>query len=276
MNGRCSIGVGPPTVRHAFALPNRPRRFHDKEDKTEDFERWRRCDLLTNPKIASCLIRRISQVAAASLASYGCAAAMKVVRVQTPADFDKVVADVLAHAPGPVFVVLFGSEDPETHESWCPDCVIADPLIRTAIRGVPDSTLIECPVGARSEYGRGARRAVAVVASGVAQPPEPARPAWGRGCRYKNKPEHPYRLHPQIKLTAVPTLVRWTKVRITDRAGRAVSPPLMCSRLCIAIAVQRNRTAPRRGWWRASWRPRTTSPTGSRLFCKMLCNTFWM
>jgi len=120
----------------------------------------RRGDLLTSPTAsdyACCLLHRFSQVATAGLAS-DCAATMKVVRVQTPADFDKVVGDVLANAPGPVFVVLFGSEDAETNESWCPDCVIADPLIRTAIRNVADSTLIECPVGARSEYGRDALR----------------------------------------------------------------------------------------------------------------------
>ena len=31
--------------------------------------------------------------------------------------------------------------------------------------------------------------------------------------RYKNKPEHLYRVHPQVKVTAVPTLIHWTKVR---------------------------------------------------------------
>ncbi|KAJ3272782.1 hypothetical protein HK104_004406, partial [Borealophlyctis nickersoniae] len=36
--------------------------------------------------------------------------------------------------------------------------------------------------------------------------------------RYKNNPTHPYRIHPQIKLTAVPTLIEWTK----DGPGRRV------------------------------------------------------
>jgi hypothetical protein len=82
---------------------------------------------------------------------------MKLVRVQATADFDEVVATTVAQAPGPVFVVLFGSATPETGESWCEDCVIADPLIRTAIKGVPQSTLIECPVGQRAEYARAQR-----------------------------------------------------------------------------------------------------------------------
>ena len=79
---------------------------------------------------------------------------MKIVRVVDLPDFDATVASTLAAAPGPVFVVLFGSEAPETGESWCEDCVIADPLIRSGVRAVPNATLIECPVGQRAEYGR--------------------------------------------------------------------------------------------------------------------------
>lgn len=83
-----------------------------------------------------------------------------------------------------VYVLFFGSEDPQTGESWCPDCVIADPLIRktlnrlaTTING--DVVLIEAPCGPRSVY--------------------------------KNNPEHPYRVDPLIKLKFVPTLVEWAQ-----------------------------------------------------------------
>ena len=75
---------------------------------------------------------------------------MKVTRVATAAEFDDAVGAAVQGAAGPVFVVLFGSEQPDTGESWCEDCVIADPLIRQAIRGVPHATLIECPVGDRA------------------------------------------------------------------------------------------------------------------------------
>ncbi|RKP24717.1 hypothetical protein SYNPS1DRAFT_2118, partial [Syncephalis pseudoplumigaleata] len=70
-----------------------------------------------------------------------------------------------------------GSPSPATGLSWCPDCVDADPHIRTAIEALPDSLLILCPVGDRA--------------------------AW------KNQPQHPYRCHPAIALTAIPTLIRW-------------------------------------------------------------------
>ena len=93
---------------------------------------------------------------------------MKLVRVPAFTDFDAVVASTVEAAPGPVFVVLIGSATEETGESWCEDCVIADPLIRAAIRGVPNSTLIECPVGQRAEYASRPR----------------GRPCtrWARGC----------------------------------------------------------------------------------------------
>merc|ERR1711916_236725 len=71
--------------------------------------------------------------------------------------------------------VFIGSEDPGTGESWCSDCVISDPIIRG---NVPQgATLVECPVGDRAVY--------------------------------KNNPDHPYRTHPEIALTAIPTLIAW-------------------------------------------------------------------
>jgi len=105
---------------------------------------------------------------------------MKIVRVANPDEFDSTMDSLkdTINAGTPVFVCLFGSEDPKTGESWCPDCVIADPLIRKQLGKVKNAILVECPVGERSIY--------------------------------KGNPNHPYRLHPQIKLTAIPTLLHWT------------------------------------------------------------------
>ena len=47
----------------------------------------------------------------------------KVVRVAKPQDFDSVVGD-LAEKVDQLYVVMIGSEDPQTGESWCEDCVI--------------------------------------------------------------------------------------------------------------------------------------------------------
>ena len=103
---------------------------------------------------------------------------MKAVRTTVEA-FDQTVQKVLEEH-SPVFVLFFGNELPETSESWCPDCVIADPRIRKAVLDHAPSTsaLIEAPVGLRDEW----RSSTNVYRS-----------------RYS--------------LTAIPTLFQWTKVK---------------------------------------------------------------
>ncbi|KAH6578554.1 hypothetical protein BASA60_003599 [Batrachochytrium salamandrivorans] len=97
----------------------------------------------------------------------------------TKGDFDNVLGSTIATSQGPVFVLFFGTEVSTTGESWCPDCVIADPLIRRTIARIPDAVLVEAPAG-------------------------------GRGAEYKGSL---YRSHPDIKLVAVPTLILWGEAR---------------------------------------------------------------
>ncbi len=74
------------------------------------------------------------------------------------------------------YFLFFGSDDPETGESWCPDCVTADPLIRAVVtREDPEAVLHECPVGLRS--------------------------AW------KGVENHSYKVHPVWRLERIPTLI---------------------------------------------------------------------
>lgn len=102
---------------------------------------------------------------------------MAIVRCSAPEDLDEVLTG-LKRAAGEALLIFFGSEDPQTGASWCPDCVTADPVLRAAIaRTRPQTTLYECPVGLRS--------------------------AW------KNVPDHPYRLHPDLRIARIPTLIRW-------------------------------------------------------------------
>ena len=102
---------------------------------------------------------------------------MPIVRCPTPADAETALAGLTQAAGGALFL-FFGSEDPETGQSWCPDCVTADPVLRLSCLTLrPDLTVHECPVGARS--------------------------AW------KNVPDHPYRVHPDWRLQRIPTLIRF-------------------------------------------------------------------
>ncbi|KAI9487361.1 MAG: hypothetical protein EXX96DRAFT_552851 [Benjaminiella poitrasii] len=100
---------------------------------------------------------------------------MKAVRVNEIEQFEPEVKKAL-ETGNPVFVLFFGTELPETSESWCPDCVIADPLVRKAVMNVKDSILIEAPVGNRNDW--------------------------------KGNTTHPYRVRYQVP--AIPTLFKWT------------------------------------------------------------------
>ncbi len=104
-------------------------------------------------------------------------------RCPTPADADASIAalrsaDKTGAKAGDGLFLFFGSTDPGTGQSWCPDCAVADPVLRSAIaRQRGDLTTYECPVGERS--------------------------AW------KGNAEHPYRLHPAFRVQRIPTLIRF-------------------------------------------------------------------
>ncbi|GAA5816505.1 hypothetical protein MFLAVUS_010034 [Mucor flavus] len=100
---------------------------------------------------------------------------MKSVRINNIEDFDIQVKAAL-ETGNPVFVLFFGTADAETSESWCPDCVIADPLVRKAVLQVKDSILLEAPVGGRDEW--------------------------------KGNTTHPYRV--RFSVPAIPTLYKWS------------------------------------------------------------------
>jgi thiol-disulfide isomerase/thioredoxin len=100
---------------------------------------------------------------------------MPIRRQPTPADAKRAF-DLLRAEGGSALFLFFGAEDPATGASWCPDCVTADPVLRSACAAQrPDLVLHECPVGQRSEW--------------------------------KNQPGHPYRLDPDFRIARIPTLL---------------------------------------------------------------------
>ncbi|CAG8689852.1 7687_t:CDS:2, partial [Ambispora leptoticha] len=82
------------------------------------------------------------------------------------------------------------TEEPSTGQSWCPDCAIADPLIRSTVNQYASSSntavvLIEAPVGSRSEW--------------------------------RQSSNHVYKRDPRINISRIPTLVRWkTNTRLVE------------------------------------------------------------
>ncbi|KAI8323953.1 hypothetical protein GQ54DRAFT_285471 [Martensiomyces pterosporus] len=101
---------------------------------------------------------------------------MKCVRVNDPSEFDAKVADALQKSNS-VFVLFFGREVSETNESWCPDCVIADPTVRKVVNTVENSILLEVPVDRKSDV---------------------------------SSPANIFRTREDIRLGAIPTLLKWT------------------------------------------------------------------
>jgi len=94
-----------------------------------------------------------------------------------PSLFDGALKELLAQDKI-LLVYVVGARD-EHGKSWCPDCVASDPILDEALSTFNKPTIVfEAPV-ARAEY--------------------------------KGNPNYPYRKHPQIQLTGVPTLVHWTK-----------------------------------------------------------------
>ncbi|KAJ2775810.1 hypothetical protein H4R18_005936 [Coemansia javaensis] len=108
---------------------------------------------------------------------------MRCIRVDEPAEFDRLVAEALTESRD-VFVLFFGREQAGTGVSWCPDCVIADPLVRRAIAKVEGSILLEVPVDPRSNTA---------------------------------SPAHIFRERGDVQLGCVPTLLRWTAAGPSQR-----------------------------------------------------------
>jgi hypothetical protein len=49
-----------------------------------------------------------------------------------------------------VFILFTGSKDPQTGQSWCPDCNVADPVIHNSMKYLNEnSEFITCIVGER-------------------------------------------------------------------------------------------------------------------------------
>jgi thiol-disulfide isomerase/thioredoxin len=75
------------------------------------------------------------------------------------------------------FILFLADNDPTTGQSWCPDCVRAEPVIYKTLEEFPEEVkLIRAYAGDR--------------------------PTW-------RTPAHPWRVDSRFKLTGVPTLVRW-------------------------------------------------------------------
>ncbi|GBG85501.1 hypothetical protein CBR_g40140 [Chara braunii] len=115
------------------------------------------------------------------------AVATKVVDVPSADGFDEAM-EKLAEVPN-VYVVFLADKDRSTGQSWCPDCRKAEPVIDKCFAEAAaekERVLVRCYVGDG--------------------------PTW-------RNPQHPFRTDSRLKLTGVPTLVRWEKGAVVRSLG---------------------------------------------------------
>ncbi|RNA10276.1 thioredoxin domain-containing 17-like [Brachionus plicatilis] len=81
-----------------------------------------------------------------------------------------------------IFILFTGNKDLPNEQSWCPDCNVADPVVKKCLEFLSeDSEFITCFVGDR--------------------------PTW------KN-PQNEFRTDRDIQLKCIPTLVQWKKNKV--------------------------------------------------------------
>lgn len=96
--------------------------------------------------------------------------------VKNPRDFDATLEKIKAALqPGDILVVLIkGVSHPKTHKSWCPPCVLAEPMVQRAVKAAKE------------------KRRVVYVQCNVER------------SVYLGNPKYLYRTHPFIKVTGIP------------------------------------------------------------------------
>ena len=104
---------------------------------------------------------------------------------ETPDEFQsKLSACEVSAGKRPLFILFTGSKDIVTGKSWCPDCVVADPVIDEILNSLEDGCmLLYCSVD-REPY---------------------------------RTPVYPYRTHPIIQLKCVPTLIKYQNGKVIAR-----------------------------------------------------------
>lgn len=97
--------------------------------------------------------------------------------VEVAEGIENFLETVEKHSGKRIFALFCGGVSPATGESWCPDCVKAEPVIEKGVAKAPeDAVFIKCSVGDRATW---------------------------------KDPNCEFRKHPQLKLVGVPTLLEW-------------------------------------------------------------------
>jgi 1,2-dihydroxy-3-keto-5-methylthiopentene dioxygenase len=103
--------------------------------------------------------------------------------IQHPAGADDTLApvmrDVAEGRTACAVVYVTGAHNPNTHQSWCPDCITADPVVKAQVSAARESSA----------------RPVAFVHATVQR------------TSYLRNPAYPLRHHPLLRVRAIPTVI---------------------------------------------------------------------
>lgn len=104
------------------------------------------------------------------------------IEVSNPSSFDEEFASIVRKYGDSkyIYVYVYAEKSAETGQSWCPDCVKAEPYVRKALaeKNAAECVFVTLPVVKLD---------------------------------YKSNPEFFYRKHPKLQLKAVPSLYGWTQ-----------------------------------------------------------------
>ncbi len=108
----------------------------------------------------------------ATLLGFVTSGALSETSVPSPEHFDSLFHSALSSSPNDLLIYVYAEHIPSTGQSWCPDCVRAEPIVLSRARGY---NVLSVPVP-RSEY--------------------------------KGNLEYALRVHPLLQLQALPQLYR--------------------------------------------------------------------
>lgn len=117
---------------------------------------------------------------------------IETIECATPEDYASKLQEaenLAANGSRPLFLLFTGAKN-ATGRSWCPDCTAADPVIEEVLSSIPEGAVL--------------------LSSSVDREP------------YRS-PDNVYRKNPAIKLTCVPTLIKWQNGKVLGRLNDSQS-----------------------------------------------------
>lgn len=78
---------------------------------------------------------------------------VKVSELNSWSEYSAAVERSRKQSPSKIIAYFYGNEDPTTKKSWCPDCVLAAPVVKDGLKGASvDVEILKVAVGEREVW----------------------------------------------------------------------------------------------------------------------------